>query len=382
MAAPLSIAQLLPTVTLGGVPQFVSFTGLAPGFVALRQGNIVLSEPLSAALSQKGNGVTTLPLVMDFGGSASPPVDLPVDLTVPPPAGADLGVRADAVFPAMAVSKDRISVQYQVMNPDGFMGDVERSFYLSTDGNISPDTDTLMNTRPVTLNGEGQVFDSRFNPLPPDLPLGKYFVGIVLSHPGDPNLANNTSNAVPFDLVAQRPPFDLAVQIDNVDPAIVGTGDPVSITYTLTGQNELSGTFDRSFYLSTDATITADDVLINTRPVNLLSGFAEVTSVINFIPRFTDPGGYFIGLIVESDGDTNPANNTSAALPVTVTANRTPFDIAVAVTSVNPTTVAAGAAIQIEWQLCTLQIGVLAWGDAKVASMVLVMLALDPLWYR
>ena len=181
MAAPLSIAQLLPTVTLGGVPQFVSFTGLAPGFVALGQGNIVLSEPLSAALSQKGNGVTTLPLVMDFGGSASPPVDLPVDLTVPPPAGADLGVRADAVFPAMAVSKDRISVQYQVMNPDGFMGDVERSFYLSTDGNISPDTDTLMNTRPVTLNGEGQVFDSRFNPLPPDLPLGKYFVGIVLS---------------------------------------------------------------------------------------------------------------------------------------------------------------------------------------------------------
>ena len=36
----------------------------------------------------------------------------------------------------------------------------------------------------------------------------------------------------------------------------------------------------------------------------------------------------------------------------------------------------------IRRQLCTLQIGVLAWGDAKVASMVLVMLALDPLWYR
>ena len=351
VAAPLSIAQLLPTVTLGGVPQFVSFTGLAPGFVALGQGNIVLSDRLPAALDQKGNGVTTLPLVMDFGGSASPPVNLPVDLTVPPAAGADLGVRADAVFPAMAVSKDRISVQYQVMNPDGFVGNVERSLYLSTDGNISPDTDTLVNTRPVTLNGEDQVFDSRFNPLPQDLPLGNYFVGIVLSHPGDPNLANNTSNAVPFDLVAQRPPFDLAAQIDNVDPATVGAGDPVSITYTLTGQNELSGTFDRSFYLSTDATITADNALINTRPVNLLAGVGEVTSANNFIPRFTDTGGYFIGIIVESDGDTNPANNTSAALPVTVTANRTPFDIAVAATSVNPTPVAAGSAIRLEYQV-------------------------------
>ena len=34
-----------------------------------------------------------------------------------------------------------------------------------------------------------------------------------------------------------------------------------------------------------------------------------------------------------------------------MTANRTPFDIAVAVTSVNPTTVAAGAAIQIEYEV-------------------------------
>ena len=152
-------------------------------------------------------------------------------------------------------------------------------------------------------------------------------------------------------LVAQRPPFDLAAQIDSVDPTTVGAGDPISVGYTLTGENQLSGTFERSFYLSTNATITTGDLLINTRIVDLLEGNRTLTSLNNFIPRTAAPGAYFVGMIVESGGDTNPANNTSAGLAVTVTANRAPFDIAVAAISVNPTTVAAGAPIQVEYNV-------------------------------
>jgi len=75
---PLSQALVFPTVTLGGVAQTVTFTGLAPGFVGLGQANIVLSNFPAALEAAKGGG-NTLPLVMDFGGLPSIAVDLPVE---------------------------------------------------------------------------------------------------------------------------------------------------------------------------------------------------------------------------------------------------------------------------------------------------------------
>ncbi|HYE75118.1 MAG TPA: hypothetical protein VEF04_17385, partial [Blastocatellia bacterium] len=62
-ANPLYITAASPTVTIGGVPATVSFSGLAPGYVGLWQINVQI--PHNAPV---GNDV---PLVINFGDKAS-----------------------------------------------------------------------------------------------------------------------------------------------------------------------------------------------------------------------------------------------------------------------------------------------------------------------
>ena len=70
LASPLSVSSVTPTVTVGGAQAQVFFAGLTPGLVALVQMNIQLPDVLAPGDS--------LQLIVDFDGSASRPVNLPV----------------------------------------------------------------------------------------------------------------------------------------------------------------------------------------------------------------------------------------------------------------------------------------------------------------
>ena len=60
-----------PTVTVGGAPASVSFSGLAPGFVGLYQINVEIPKGLAAK---------NQPVVVNIGGASSKPVLLPVKI--------------------------------------------------------------------------------------------------------------------------------------------------------------------------------------------------------------------------------------------------------------------------------------------------------------
>jgi uncharacterized protein (TIGR03437 family) len=68
-AQPLSTMSVFPTVTIGGVPATVSFSGLAPGFVGLYQVNATI--PTNAPTGSQ-------PLVVTMGGVAAQTVNLAV----------------------------------------------------------------------------------------------------------------------------------------------------------------------------------------------------------------------------------------------------------------------------------------------------------------
>ncbi len=157
--------------------------------------------------------------------------------TPPPPSGPDVGVQLNEVLPAMAVAKDRLFLRYSIENVSGFSGDAERSVYLSNDPLISSFDDTLVNTRSIGLTGVNQTFTSTNNALPEGLGLGQHYVGVVISVTGDVNPVNDVSNGVEFELVADRPPFDLSVDAEDVAPATVGAGDPISVTSAVRGKS-------------------------------------------------------------------------------------------------------------------------------------------------
>ena len=158
-----------------------------------------------------------------------------------------------------------------------------------------------------------------FHAEPTHLALGTYYIFVTVSLPGDTNADNDVSDSIAITVVGQRPPFDLSVQIESISPASVAAGGEVVVVYRVTGANLLSGTFDRTLYVSPDSIITTGDLRINTRRFDLVNGTARVTSGENSIPSDLSPGPYFLGIIVQTVGDTDPSNN-SASRAITVTA--------------------------------------------------------------
>ena len=68
-SATLARTLATPSVTIGGRPAAVSFSGLAPGFPGLNQVNFVVPADTPPGMQQ---------VVVSIGGVDAPPVSLPV----------------------------------------------------------------------------------------------------------------------------------------------------------------------------------------------------------------------------------------------------------------------------------------------------------------
>ena len=260
---------------------------------------------------------------------------------------ADVGVTLNGILPASPIPTDGLRVDYTVTNPSGYYGRVLRRVYLSTDSTIDPATDRLVNERPLGLFGEDNDVSSVRNLLPQGTMPGMYYLGVEIVMADDPDLSNNISAPLEFTVRESREPFDLSVSIQAVTPSRAGVGDPIDIDLTAVAEESFSGTVTRTVYISRDNEITTDDVPISRRRFDVTNGRAEFTTRNNVLSRFFRPGTYFVGVIIEEDGDTNPANNVADALPIVVTEDRNGFDIGVELESVEPMTVRPGDALTV-----------------------------------
>jgi uncharacterized protein (TIGR03437 family) len=347
-SGPLATALSNPAVTVGGQPAAVYFAGLAPGYVGLGQINIQLPQ-FAATVPGPGQSTGTLPLVIRFGDRSSRSVNLPMAGVTS--VGADISVVLEEVRPRQATVQDNLAVDYEVRKPAGISGTVTRRVLISPDAEVTR-SDVLLSELTMEIDDLGdEPFSARGITLFDIFTPQTYYVAVEVEFAGDTNPSNNLSNALPLEIVAQRPAFDASITLQQVEPGQAGPGDPLTLLNTAAGADNLTATLRRSVYLSTDATVTTSDTLIGTRTVDIVDGSAEVTSTNNFLPRDTAPGDYFVGVILEPDGDRNPGNNVSAALPLRVTSGRAPFDIGVRVSDVSPRVVAAGGPLAVRYSI-------------------------------
>jgi uncharacterized protein (DUF2141 family) len=260
-------------------------------------------------------------------------------------------VRLDEVLPQRAVIADHLVVRYTVRKPAGVGGMATLRVFLGTTAAVSTH-DTLLHEHFIELSnaGDEQLTESGITLLDILTPRN-YFVAVQLEVPGDPDPANNLSASLPFEIVPQRPAFDASLQLTAVTPQQAGPGDSLTLEYIVSAAERLTATLQRAVYLSADPAITTADTLLNTRTVDIIDGAADIISRNNFLPRDLAPGDYFVGIILESEGDRNPADNVAAGLPVRVTASRIPFDIGVTLTDVSPRQAAAGSALSIRYSV-------------------------------
>jgi subtilisin family serine protease/subtilase family serine protease len=198
-------------------------------------------------------------------------------------------------------------------------------FYLSTNGTLDA-TDQFLGSRVVgSLAASGTDTASTEFIIPSGTAPGSYQVIAVA----------DVSNAVAESLESNNMRNSVLVRIgpDLTVTAVTGPSSAVagtSISVGDTTKNQGADTAPESvtnFYLSTNLSLDAADVLVASRPVSSLgAGLSETGTAPLLIPASTTPGTYYI--IAKSDGnDTIPEamdNNNTRVKSISITAAQSP----------------------------------------------------------
>jgi subtilase family serine protease len=190
---------------------------------------------------------------------------------------------------------------------------------------------------------------------------------------GETSEANNVQ-AVPVTLVA--PDVNLQIVPNSLTaPGTASTGTPLTVSWSAknTGADAANGTWQDYLYLSTSSTFdsTAQRIATasssNVTPVAGGGTYNQSTSIN--LPSNTTAGSYFLFVVANGDGgqsETNATDNTSAGVPITVTAP----NLQVSAVAVQPTSSSYGSNVQLSYTVTNNGAGSASgsWYDAVYLS--------------
>ena len=192
-------------------------------------------------------------------------------------------------------------------------------YYLSSDATIEPD-DTEVLTKSIDPLGayetSGETLIRLVTLTAPTVP-GQYFYGVCIDPvAGESNTQNNCSGAVSVTVGGP----DYVVESLTASKERLNVGERFQLNATVLNQSDydaVSGTTLRA-YLSTDTTISSDDVEIGEGYVRSLDA-SETSEESMSLSAPDTPGTYHYGACVDPvTGEADTQNNCSSAVSVTV----------------------------------------------------------------
>jgi hypothetical protein len=186
------------------------------------------------------------------------------------------------------------------------------------------------NNKQLILPGIADSFWSQGN--------GTYYIGMVID--ADPNNVNNTDGLIAESDESNNYSHDPANSVTNLgtnyakvnvsavsgidlkcvsfttNASTVGAGSSVSVNYqiTNTGATSVTSPFYLGFYLSTDQTITTDDIFVSSMQINSTADYSGTKTLQ--LDSNISPGAYYIGMFIDSGnaenaGDIAETNDTN-----------------------------------------------------------------------
>ncbi|MBL7186690.1 MAG: hypothetical protein ISS70_10230 [Phycisphaerae bacterium] len=188
-------------------------------------------------------------------------------------------------------------------------GSIDIDFCASVDTTVSIDDYRIGSTGLGSLQpGESYRSDIMCQ-FPGDIPLGKYYIGIIATFPSDGELDTGTAYDPVFVYVGV--PSDLLVQSVDATDGTYSSGDLIKV-YSLIKNigGQISTDYRVNYYLSRDSTITTQDYSIGyTDRAPLPPGQQHSYEATCRIPSNLSVGDYYVGVIVTCSNDYDPANN-------------------------------------------------------------------------
>jgi large repetitive protein len=251
----------------------------------------------------------------------------------------------------------QISVSDSVINEGGdFVQFTRVGIYLSADTTIGDPGDYLIGVRQIanlfpgsSSSGGGTLT------VPVNLPAGDYYLAAVVDDVGqvyEQNEQDNTLMGTELLTVHIAPLPDLGVGSFTFAPTSVQAGTAMSATDSVTNAGGAAASeFQVGVYLSPDATITTDDLLLGLRTVSALGvGQTSSETMPLDVPASVAAGTYSIGVIADNGGsiaEIAEGNNVLVSPQLlTVTAAPRP-DLVVASISFSPPSADTGTVITV-----------------------------------
>ncbi len=230
--------------------------------------------------------------------------------------GSTIGIGPDLVVsalttPAGAAPGSAIAVSDTTKNQGGAAaGASVTHYYLSL--NVTLDApDVLLGSRPVSGLAAGAVeTGTAMVTIPADTAAGNYYVLAKADGAGAVTEVYETNNVKYY--LSMRIGPDL-VPSSVVVPTVAGAGAPLLVSDTVKNQGTaLAGASTTAFYLSTNLTLDAGDLLIGTRPVPALdAGATSAATTAVSIPAGTATGTYDILVKVDANAEVTEVTETN-----------------------------------------------------------------------
>ncbi len=282
---------------------------------------------------------------------------------------------------AAGIAGQPFTVTYEVTNASVIttpQSSWQDAIYLSLDPTLSPQTDILLGTPTRTGILIGGAIESRsytFNL--PDTLEGNFYIlvaadslnAVVELDEANNLLAASTATAIRID------PPDLAIQSVSSSGA-PKAGRSFQVEYVVKNLGNVptpSSSWTDSVYLSTDATLSTNDRLIDQRIRNgvIAAGASEARSLNLVLPQDWVGAGF---LIVHSDSanavyELNNNNNVFGT-PITITADRPDLGVPLFTSLIPAQGIAPGTAFPTEFLVENQGLGA-TYGDAWTVSLVM-----------
>jgi subtilase family serine protease len=212
--------------------------------------------------------------------------------------GPDLTITSVGVPPG-AEPGGQVSLTDTTQNIGGGLAPAtQTAFYLSTN-TVLDASDIFLGTRTVPPLGTNvsNTATTTFT-VPPGTPLGSYYVFVDADHSGTVGEIIETNNLFAGSLVRVGPDLSLTLL---TAPSTVGRGIAFTVTDTTRNDGSLAAESTTSYYLSSNATLDASDILLGSRPVGALATGMQATGQASLtVPATQTPGNYYI--IAKADG--------------------------------------------------------------------------------
>ena len=282
-----------------------------------------------------------------------------VAFEVLPPPRADLGVIAVAAL-ENAVATQTATLSWTIANTGDATatGSWRDQIWLSQDDVLtSSDIMLVERVRSQTLAGGANYSDSAVVTLPDFVGSARLIARTDALNQVDEgaDAASNILASAPFTIAAPARPDLVAAVL--AAPTSAQAGDSVSVTWrgTNAGTASTSGSWSDRIYLSNDATLSADDLLLRTQPVSagVLAPEASYqrTASVQIPVSYAAETKFFLAVVDALAVLTEGSESNNAGVSAACAVAATPAPDLVASSVVLPATGTFGEAIDVSWSV-------------------------------